>query len=54
LVNSSSLCSLWSSSLCCFLCLPVISFLSGPDIHLSFLFSGTLSLFHSLNVRCRV
>jgi hypothetical protein len=45
---------LWSSSLCSFLQLPVISSLFGPNILLNTLFSNTLSLCFSLNVRDQV
>jgi hypothetical protein len=41
---------LWSSSLCSFLQPPVTSFLSGPNILLSILFSNTVSLCSSLKV----
>jgi hypothetical protein len=44
----------WSSSLCSFLQPPVISSLFGPNILLSTLFSNTLSLCSSLNVRHQV
>ena len=44
---------LWSSSLFWFLHSPFTSFL-GPNIHLSILFSNTLSLDSSLNVRDHV
>jgi hypothetical protein len=43
-----------SSSLCSFLHPPVTSSLFGPNIFLSTLFSNTLSLFSSLNVRDQV
>jgi hypothetical protein len=42
------------SSLCSLLHSPVTSFLLGPNIFLSTLFSNTFSLFSSLNVRDRV
>jgi hypothetical protein len=45
---------LWSSSLCSFLQPPVTSFLFGPNNLLSALFSNTLSLCSSLNVRDQV
>jgi hypothetical protein len=45
---------LWSSSLRSFLQSPVTSSLFGPNIHLSILFSNTLSLCSSLNVRDQV
>jgi hypothetical protein len=44
----------WSSSLCSFLQPPVTSSLSGPNILLNTLFSNTLSLCSSLNVRDQV
>jgi hypothetical protein len=44
---------LWSSSLCSFLQPPVTSYLFGPNI-LNTLFSNTLSLCSSLNVRDQV
>jgi hypothetical protein len=47
-------CNLWSSSLCSFLQPRVISSLFGPNILLSTLFSNTLSLCSSLNVRDQV
>jgi hypothetical protein len=40
--------------LCSFLQPPIISFLLGPTIFLSTLFSNTLSLCSSLNVRDQV
>jgi hypothetical protein len=43
-----------SSSLCCFLKTLVISSLFGPNIHLSTLFSNTLSLCSSLNITDQV
>jgi hypothetical protein len=45
---------LWSSSLCIFLQPPVTSYLFDPNILLSTLFSNTLSLCSSLNVRDQV
>jgi hypothetical protein len=45
---------LWSSSYCSFLQPPTTSSLSGPNILLSTLFSNTLSLCPSLNVRDQV
>jgi hypothetical protein len=45
---------LWSSSLSSFLQPPITSSLFGPNIHLSTLFSNTLSLHSSLNVRDQV
>jgi hypothetical protein len=45
---------LWSSSLCSFPQPPVTSSLFGPNILLSTLFSNTLSLCSSLNVRDQV
>jgi hypothetical protein len=45
---------LWSSSLCIFLQPPVTSSLFGPNILLNTLFSNTLSLCSSLNVRDQV
>jgi hypothetical protein len=45
---------LWSSSLCSFLQPPVTSSLFGPNILLNTLFSDTLSLCSSLNVRRQV
>jgi hypothetical protein len=45
---------LWSSSLCSFLHSPVTSSLSDPNILLNTLFSNTLSLCSSLNVRDQV
>jgi hypothetical protein len=45
---------LWSSSLCSFLQPPFTSPLLGPNIHLSTLFSNTLSICSSLNVRDQV
>jgi hypothetical protein len=45
---------LWSSSLCSFLQCPVTSSLYGRNILLSTLFSNTLSLCSSLNVRDQV
>jgi hypothetical protein len=45
---------LWSSSLRCYLQSPTISSLFGPNILLSTLFSNTLSLCSSLNVRDKV
>jgi hypothetical protein len=44
----------WSSSLCSFLHSPVTSSLFSPNILLSTLFSNTLSLCSSLNVRDQV
>jgi hypothetical protein len=44
----------WSFSSCSLLYSPVTSFLSGPDIFLSPVFSITLSLHSSLNVRDQV
>jgi hypothetical protein len=44
---------LWSS-LCSFLQPPVTSSLFGPNIHVITLFSNTLSLCSSLNVRAQV
>jgi hypothetical protein len=44
----------WWSSLCSFLQSPVTSFLFGPNIILSTLFSNTLSLCSSCNVRDQV
>jgi hypothetical protein len=41
----------WSSSLCSFLQSPITSSLFGPNIILGTLFSNTLSLGSSLNVR---
>jgi hypothetical protein len=43
-----------SSSFCSFLQPPVTSSLLGPNIHLSALFSNTLNLCSSLNVRDKV
>jgi hypothetical protein len=45
---------LWSSSLCSFLQPPVTSSFFGPNILINILFSNTLSLFSSLNVRDQV
>jgi hypothetical protein len=45
---------LWSSPLCNFLHSPVTSSLLGPNIPLNTVFSNTLSLCSSLNVRDRV
>jgi hypothetical protein len=45
---------LWSSSLCSFLQPLVTSSLFGPNILLNTLFSNTLSLWSSLNVRDQV
>jgi hypothetical protein len=45
---------LWSSPLCNFLHSPVTSSLLGPNIPLSTLFSDTLSLCSSLNIRDQV
>jgi hypothetical protein len=45
---------LWSSSLCNFLYSPVTSSLLGPDILLRSLFSNTVGLCSSLNVRDQV
>jgi hypothetical protein len=45
---------LWSSSLCSFLQPPVTSSFFSPNILLSILFSNTLSLCYSLNVRDQV
>jgi hypothetical protein len=45
---------LWSSLLCTFLQSPVTLSLFGPNIHLNTLFSNTLSLRSSLNVRDQV
>jgi hypothetical protein len=45
---------LWSSSLHSFLQLPNISFRFGPNILLNTLFSNTISLCSSLNVRDQV
>jgi hypothetical protein len=45
---------IWSSSLCNFLHSPVTSSLFGQNILLRTLFSNTLSLCSSLNVRDRV
>jgi hypothetical protein len=45
---------LWSYSLCNFLQPPVISSLFGSNILVNTLFSNTLSLFSSLNVRDKV
>jgi hypothetical protein len=42
---------LWSFSLCRFLLPPITSSLFAPNIHLSALFSNTLSLCSYLNVR---
>jgi hypothetical protein len=47
-------CKLWSFSLCSFLQLPITSSLLGRNILLSILFSTTLSLCSSLNVRDQV
>jgi hypothetical protein len=47
-------CKLWSSSLCSFLQPPVTSSLFGPNILLNTLFSNTLGLCSSLNVRDRI
>ena len=44
----------YSSALCNFLHSPVISFLLAPNIFLSTLFSNTLNLCSSLNVRDQV
>jgi hypothetical protein len=46
--------TLWSSSVCSFLQRPVTSSLSCPNILLSTLFSNTLTLYSSLNVRNKV
>jgi hypothetical protein len=45
---------LWNSSLCSFLQPPVTSSLFGPNVLLNTLFSNTLSLCSSLNVRDQV
>jgi hypothetical protein len=45
---------LWSSSLCSFLQPPITSSLFGPNVFLSTLFSNTLSLCSSLNVRDQI
>jgi hypothetical protein len=45
---------LWTSSLCSFLQPPVSASLFGPNILLNTLFSNTLSLCYSLNVRDEV
>jgi hypothetical protein len=45
---------LWSPSLCSFLQPPITSSLFGPNIFLSTLFSNTLNLCSSLNVRDQV
>jgi hypothetical protein len=45
---------LWSFSLCSFLQLPATSSLFGPNILLNTLFSSTLSLVTSFNVRDQV
>jgi hypothetical protein len=45
---------LWNSSLCSFLQPPVTSSLFGPNILVNTLFSNTLSLCSSLNVRDQV
>jgi hypothetical protein len=45
---------LWSSSLCSYLQPPLTSYLCGPNILLSTLFSSTLSLCSSLNVTCEI
>jgi hypothetical protein len=45
---------LWSSSLCSFLQSPVTLSLFGPNILLNTLFSNTLSLWSSINVRDQV
>jgi hypothetical protein len=45
---------LWSSSVCNFLQSPVTSFLLGPNILLSILFSNALSLCFSLNCRNQI
>jgi hypothetical protein len=54
LVISSDYYKLWSCPLCNFLHSPVTSSLLGPNIPLSTLFSNTLSLCISLNVREQV
>jgi hypothetical protein len=54
LIISSHEFKLWSSPLCNFLHSPVTSSLLGPNILLSTLFSNTLSLCSSLNVRDQV
>jgi hypothetical protein len=45
---------IWSSSLCNYLHSPVTSSLLGPNILLTTLFTNTLSLYSSLNVRDEV
>jgi hypothetical protein len=45
---------LWSSPLCSFLQPPITSYPFGPNIHFNTLFSNTLSLCSSLNVRDQV
>jgi hypothetical protein len=45
---------LWSSSLCSFIQPPIISCIFGPNILLSTVFSKTLSLCFSHNVRGQV
>jgi hypothetical protein len=47
-------CNLWSSSLCNFLRSLITSSLLGPNVLLRTLFSNTLSLCSSLNVRDQV
>jgi hypothetical protein len=54
LIMFSEVYKLWSSILCSFLQSPVTSYLFGPNIFLSTLFSNTLSLCFSLNVRDQV
>jgi hypothetical protein len=46
--------TLWRSSLCSFSQSPLTSYLFGSNIHLSTLFSNTLSLSSSLSIRDQV
>jgi hypothetical protein len=54
LIIFGEMCKLWSYSLCSCLQLPIVSSFFGPDILLSTLFSNTLSLFPSFNIRDQV
>jgi hypothetical protein len=54
LIMSGEEWKLRSSSMCSFLMPPTISTLLSPNIHLSTLFSNTLSLWTSLNIRDQV